>query len=158
LSKFDIYAGLTGPKNSVESVLSNGFLLTNGLIIRSTNVIPENNDNEINKKQKIVGAILLNNETFEIDLSNNYEIINNFILKFNEKSLSIFRLIHPKPDLLVIGLGKKTRMLDQSNKNFFKELGIQLEVTSTLNACKNFDILSTERKDQIGALLLPPNV
>lgn len=149
IKKNDILLYSQKPINYIESVKKNGFHLANNLLITS----PDKNGN-------IIGTLLLESENFEINLSNGgYKLINNFIIEFNElEILTIFKKIHPKPEILVIGLGNKSRMLSESNRNFFSNLGIQLEVSNSNNAAQIFDLLATERPNVISALLLPPNV
>ncbi|ODQ77359.1 hypothetical protein BABINDRAFT_163616, partial [Babjeviella inositovora NRRL Y-12698] len=83
-----------------------------------------------NENNEIAGAILLGEEVFEVTLSNSPEdnyahdqtlkITNGFHVEFNEQRiLSIFAAVHPKPDIVVVGLGKKFRVLSESNKKFF---------------------------------------
>ncbi|ODV80672.1 uncharacterized protein CANTADRAFT_339044 [Suhomyces tanzawaensis NRRL Y-17324] len=147
--KNDILMYSDKPLNYIETVRSDGFYLANHLLITS----PDKDGN-------VIGAAMLQSETFEVNFSNNgYNIINGFIVEFNEKEiLEIFRKVHPKPEIVVIGLGKKSRMLSESNKKLFSSLGIQLEVGDSNNAAQIFDLLATERPNVIGALLLPPNV
>ncbi|KAK6464058.1 hypothetical protein DFJ63DRAFT_311355 [Scheffersomyces coipomensis] len=147
--KNDILMFSDKPINYIESVKANGFHLTNNLLITSPD-----------KQNNIIGTLMLQSETFEVNLSNGaYEIINGFIVEFSEKEiLQVFNKIHPKPEILVIGLGKKSRMLSESNRKYLSNLGIQLEISDSNNAAQMFDLLATERPNTIGALLLPPNV
>ncbi|KAK6454516.1 uncharacterized protein RJT20DRAFT_130656 [Scheffersomyces xylosifermentans] len=147
--KNDILMYSDKPLNYIESVKSNGFHLANNLLITSPD-----------KQGRIIGALLLQSETFEINMSNGgYKLINGFIVEFNENEvLQVFKKIHPKPEIVVVGLGKQSRMLSESNKKYFSNLGIQLEIGDSNNAAKIFDLLATERPNQIGAIMLPPNV
>lgn len=146
--KNDILMYSDKPLNYIESVKENGFHLANNLLITSPN-----------KQGEIIGALMLQSETFEVNLSNEgYKIINKFIVEFNEDVLQVFKKVHPKPEIVVIGLGEKSRMLSESNKRYFSSLGMQLEVGDSNNAAQIFDLLATERPNVIGALLLPPNV
>lgn len=147
--KNDILMYSDKPRNYIESVKENGFYLASNVLIKSPD-----------KQGKEIGTLLLENEAFEVDLSNGaYKEINGFIIEFNEEQvLSVFKQIHPKPEILVVGLGKKSRVLSASNRRLFSLLGIQLEVGDSNNAAKVFDLLATERPNVIGGLLLPPNV
>ncbi|KAK6203114.1 NADH dehydrogenase 1 alpha subcomplex assembly factor 3 [Scheffersomyces amazonensis] len=146
--KNDILMFSDKPINYIESVKENGFHLANNLLITSPD-----------KLGNIIGTLLIQSETFEINLSNNgYQLINGFIINFSEEILNVFAKVHPKPEILVVGLGSKSRMLSESNKKFLSRLGIQLEVGDSSNAANIFDLLATERPNVIGALLLPPNV
>ncbi|GMM35597.1 hypothetical protein DASC09_029220 [Saccharomycopsis crataegensis] len=153
LAKLDMLGLSSKPANNIESVLENGIQLSNGIVIKSPG-----------KDKEIVGALLLGSEAFELNLSGKdnqqpiFNIINNFLVEFSNESLNIFKLVHPKPELVVVGLGKKSRILHESNRKFFNSLGIQIEIGNTRNACQSFDLLATERPNQIAALILPPNI
>lgn len=146
--KNDILMFSDKPINYIESVKHNGFYLANNIYISSPD-----------KLGNIIGALLYQTESLEINLTGCYKLINGFIVEFDEEEiLQIFTKIHPKPEILCIGLGKKSRMLSESNRKFFSQLGIQLEIGDSNNAAQSFDLLATERPNVIGALLLPPNV
>lgn len=146
--KNDILMFSTKPINYIESVKPNGFHLANSLFVSSPNKVGD-----------VIGALLLENDTFEVNLSNDgFSIINGFLVQFNEQVLKVFEKVNPKPEILVVGLGKKSRMLHPDNRKYLSSLGIQLEVGDSSHSAQIYDLLSTERPKTIGALLLPPNV
>lgn len=147
--KNDILMFSQKPINYIESIRHNGYYLANNILITSPN-----------KKGSQVGTLLLDTESFEIDLSSNaYKEINGFLIEFDEQQvLSIFEKIHPKPEIIVVGLGKKSRMLSEKNRKYLSGLGMQIEAGSSRNAARNYDLLATERPGVVAALLLPPNV
>lgn len=161
LTQNDILMYSTKPTNYIESIKRNGFHLSNNYFILS----PDSNGD-------LIGLCLLGSETFEVKLTNSNNnnnnnnskskqvnfSINNHIITFHDSILQIFSKIHPKPELVVIGLGKTSRLLNSSNRNWFSDLGIQLEISDSTNAGQIYDLLSTERPGVIGALLLPPNL
>lgn len=149
LKRNDILMYSQKPINYIESVKHNGFHLANNILITSPN-----------EEGQEVGTLLLENESFEVNLANGgYKVVNGFIVDFDrEQVLSVFGKVHPKPEIVVVGLGKKSRMLSEDNRNYFSHLGIQLEVGDSPNAAKIYDLLATERPGVIAALLLPPNV
>lgn len=148
LKKNDVLMYLQKPINYIESVKHNGFHLANDILITS----PNTNGEEI-------GTVLLEGESFEVNLAHGgYKVVNGFQVEFNQELvLSIFEKIHPKPEILVVGLGKKSRVLLEGNRRFFSSLGMLLEVGDSRNAARLYDVLATERPGVIGALLLPPN-
>jgi len=180
LKKNDILMYSTKPTNYIESVTKNGFHLSNNLLIESKlNKIPQigtlnaTTTTSASKNDSVIGLMLLHSEAFEIKLnSNTINIIDDWYVDFKintssssssndgdgDSIIKIFELIHPKPEILIVGLGKKSRMLSIENKNFFSNLGIQLEITNSNNGAKIFDLLATERPNVIGAILLPPNI
>lgn len=150
IKKNDILMFSPKPTNYIESVKNNGFHLANNLLITSPD-----------KQGNITGTLLLDSETFEINLSKpnmGFEIVNGFIVDFHEDILQVFNKVHPKPEICVVGLGSRSRMLSESNRNYFSNLGIQLEFSDSNNAAQMFDLLATERPNVIAALLLPPNI
>ncbi|KAI5958228.1 hypothetical protein KGF57_002583 [Candida theae] len=168
LTQNDILMHSTKPQNYIESIKSNGFHLSNNYFVTS----PDSDGD-------LIGLCLLGSETFEVKLTNSHKsksnsngksngkskrkevnfTLNDHIVTFAPSILQIFSKIHPKPELLVIGLGKKTsRLLNPENRQWFSSLGIQLEVSDSTNAGQIYDLLSTERPGVTGALLLPPNL
>lgn len=168
LKKNDILMFSNKPLNYIESIKDDGFHLSSRIYIKSPN-----------DKGDIIGALMLESEAFEVNLGqagveiikngkaelkdsltkfSGVKLINGFMVEFNDEILEIFDKINPKPDILVIGLGRKSRMLSDKNKKFFSSIGIQLEVGDSFNSAKVFDLLATERPNTIGALLLPPNL
>lgn len=147
--KNDILMFSQKPMNYIESVKKNGFHLANNLLITSPN-----------KAGNEIGTLLLDTESFEVNLADGgYKFINGFTVDFDEQTLLLlFEKVHPKPEIVVFGLGKKSRVLSELNKRFMSNLGIQLEIGDSKNAAKIYDLLATERPGVIGALLLPPNV
>ncbi|AOA60490.1 Hypothetical protein PP7435_CHR1-0944 [Komagataella phaffii CBS 7435] len=148
LANFDILGLSDKPSNNIEMISKDSIIFTNLTLIKSPT-----------KDKRIVGALLLNNEVYQIDLTDRYEIHNKFIMDLDESILKVFSIIYPKPELVVIGMGGKPRMLHQNNKEYLNKLGIQYEVSDTKNSALNYDLLATERGvTQIAGLILPPNL
>lgn len=149
LKRNDILMYSQKPINYIESVKENGFHLANNILITSPN-----------DQGQEVGTLLIENESFEVNLADGgYKLVNGFIVDFNaEQVLTIFGKVHPKPEIVVVGLGRKSRRLSDESRKYFSQLGIQLEVGDSQNAAKIYDLLATERPGVIAALLLPPNV
>lgn len=148
IKKNDILMYSQKPINYIESIKRNGFHLASNILITSPN-----------EKGNVVGTLLVDTESFEVDLANCYKLVNGFIVDFDEEQvLLVFGKLHPKPELLVVGLGKQLRVLAEANRRFLSGLGMQLEVSSLKNAAKMFDLLATERPGVVAAFLLPPNV
>lgn len=138
LKTLDVLSGVGEPLNNVQSVTNDGFIFSEGILVKNKTVL------------------LLANRILEF--SPKYEIKNGFIVEFDEKSLDFLKLINPQPDLFIIGLGQKSRLLSQLNSEFLNSLGIRVDVSDTRGAVRNFDLLATERPNQVAAILLPPNV
>ncbi|CAB3233434.1 unnamed protein product [Arctia plantaginis] len=72
-----------------------------------------------------------------------------------EETLSLFKLLEPKVDLLVLGLDSKE--LPVLNKVFrvTKNAGLNAEILATEHACSTFNFLNAEGR-AVAAALLPP--
>lgn len=152
LSILDILGDLEQPKNNIEMISDDSIIFTNLTIIKSPN-----------QNGHTMGSILLNNEIFESDLTKSgYKIHNKFMIELEDSDSSIFemlRILHPKPDLLLVGLGKRSRVLHELTRQKLTSLGIQLEVSDTKHAVQSYNLLATERSPrEVAALLFPPNV
>lgn len=145
LKRNDVLAYSAKPVNYIETVTDNGFHLSNQVLIELS-------------KDKMVGCLLIGKETFEVDFSNNGVVFESVNVTFDESIMQIFDKIHPKPEIVCVGLGNKSRRLAQKNRDTLSQLGIQIEAGQTRTAARLFDLLSTERPGVIAALMLPPNV
>lgn len=138
ISSLNVLADAATPLNNIDTVKRDRIAFTSGYEV----------------KDKV--AFLVANQVLQFDPK--YEIKNGFLVEFEPASLEFLKLINPQPDLITIGLGSKSRLLSQVNVELFQQLGVRVEVSDTKNAAKNFDLLATERPNQVGAILLPPNV
>ncbi|XP_011305358.1 NADH dehydrogenase [ubiquinone] 1 alpha subcomplex assembly factor 3 [Fopius arisanus] len=77
----------------------------------------------------------------------------------HEDSLSLFRVLDPRPDILILGLNKNyprgTKFIDDF-KSIAKNLDINHEVLPVDKACTTFNFLNAEKRYAVAALL-PPN-
>lgn len=77
-----------------------------------------------------------------------------------EESLSLFPIIEPKLDIIVLGIGDKTKDLTFYRKllPFAKKHKLNIEVLPTDQACSTFNFLSSEGRYVAGAFIPPQNV
>ncbi|XP_022104898.1 NADH dehydrogenase [ubiquinone] 1 alpha subcomplex assembly factor 3-like isoform X2 [Acanthaster planci] len=73
----------------------------------------------------------------------------------NEESLSLFHLLEPKIEILVLGVGAINHKLDPGLHKFLRQKGIALEVQDTPHACSTFNYLVSENR-VVAAGLIPP--
>ncbi|GMM32052.1 hypothetical protein DAMA08_047970 [Martiniozyma asiatica (nom. inval.)] len=140
LAKYDIYALAEKPENNVEMISPDSIIFSNLQVVKSPK-----------------SALLLNNQIFEIAVEP--EIINNIVVELPNEFLDIFRIVYPKPELLTVGLGSKTRMLGPKTRSALSKLGIRAETSDTRNAALSYDLLATERSPAlVGSIMLPPNI
>ncbi|CCH44639.1 hypothetical protein BN7_4208 [Wickerhamomyces ciferrii] len=138
MESLDVLSGVNPPLNNIQSILPNGFIFSEGISVQDKS------------------CLLIANRILEF--KPDYKIINGFIVEFTPNSLGFLKLINPLPDLFIIGLGSKSRLLSETNTRFFNELGIKLEISDSKAGVRNFNLLATERPNQIGGIFLPPNV
>ncbi|XP_075370654.1 NADH dehydrogenase [ubiquinone] 1 alpha subcomplex assembly factor 3 isoform X2 [Mycteria americana] len=71
------------------------------------------------------------------------------------ESLSLFRLLEPQIEILVLGTGDRVERLHPTVLKQMRECGIAVEVQDTPNACATFNFLTSEKR-VAAAGLIPP--
>lgn len=72
----------------------------------------------------------------------------------NNASLSLFTVLEPKPDLLIIGLDDKYDFAHiKSLRECVQKLGITTEIISVYNACTAFNFVNEEGRYVVAALI-----
>uniref|UniRef100_H3DB05 NADH dehydrogenase [ubiquinone] 1 alpha subcomplex assembly factor 3 n=1 Tax=Tetraodon nigroviridis TaxID=99883 RepID=H3DB05_TETNG len=74
-----------------------------------------------------------------------------------EESVSLFHMLEPKLEILVLGTGAKLERINPSVLSLLKKKGIAVEIQDTPNACATFNFLVSERR-VAAAGLIPPQV
>lgn len=73
-----------------------------------------------------------------------------------DEGWGLLGLVWPKPDLLILGLGKEMRPISPRTRQYINSLGIRVDIQDTRNAAAQFNLLATERGVQsIAAALIP---
>ncbi|CAG06862.1 unnamed protein product, partial [Tetraodon nigroviridis] len=72
-----------------------------------------------------------------------------------EESVSLFHMLEPKLEILVLGTGAKLERINPSVLSLLKKKGIAVEIQDTPNACATFNFLVSERR-VAAAGLIPP--
>ena len=147
----DVLGHVPTPATSVDACTTDGFHLDNGV-----------------KTEGGAGILLTGGEayTWQPWLTASSSKISDLLdarrgtLTLPKESLGILEMLHPKPDLLIIGTGGKLWMLSQDTKRYISEtLGCRLDVVDTANAAAAYNLLAKERGVEggsgVGALLLP---
>lgn len=75
----------------------------------------------------------------------------------NEASLSLFFVLEPKLDILVLGIGDEVDNFNFQKKliPLSKKLKISFEILPTEHACATFNFLNAESRNVAGALIPP---
>ncbi|CZS95814.1 uncharacterized protein RAG0_05332 [Rhynchosporium agropyri] len=74
----------------------------------------------------------------------------------SDEAWGLLGLVWPKPDLLILGLGKDMRPISPRTRQFINSLGIRVDISDTRNAAAQFNLLATERGvSTVAAALIP---
>ncbi|XP_071406473.1 NADH dehydrogenase [ubiquinone] 1 alpha subcomplex assembly factor 3 isoform X2 [Pithys albifrons albifrons] len=73
----------------------------------------------------------------------------------SHESLSLFRLLEPRIEILVLGTGDRVERLPPAMLKQMRACGIAVEVQDTPNACATFNFLMSEKR-MVAAGLIPP--
>ncbi|KAJ7317119.1 hypothetical protein JRQ81_003281 [Phrynocephalus forsythii] len=71
------------------------------------------------------------------------------------ESLSLFRLLRPQIEILVLGTGTKVERLDPAVLKLMRQCGIAVEIQDTPNACATYNFLISERRSTAAGLIPP---
>ncbi|CAI9291613.1 uncharacterized protein LOC111891436 [Lactuca sativa] len=72
-------------------------------------------------------------------------------------SLSIFQVVRPIPEILIIGTGRYIQPVDPEIRKFIRSTGMKLEAVDSRNASSTYNILNEEGRI-VAAALLPYGV
>lgn len=75
-----------------------------------------------------------------------------------EEAFSLFTLLEPKVDVLVIGMGDRHERINPRLVKFLRSKGIGLEAHPTVTACTTFNFLNVEDRNVAAALIPPTSV
>ena len=82
----------------------------------------------------------------------------NSLEEVTEESLSLFKLMNPPLDILVLGTGDSVQRLDPKIVHFLKTAGILVEIQSTVKACATYNFLLEEGRITAALLLAPKEI
>lgn len=80
--------------------------------------------------------------------------------KFSEitsDSLSLFQIVRPIPEILIVGCGRNIQHVDPELRRFIRSTGMKLEAVDSRNAASTYNILNEEGRI-VAAALLPYGV
>ncbi|KAK4124012.1 hypothetical protein N657DRAFT_572362 [Parathielavia appendiculata] len=73
-----------------------------------------------------------------------------------EEAFGVLGVVWPRPDLLILGLGREIRPLSPATRRAISNLGMRVEVLDTRNAVNQYNMLATERgMGDVAAALIP---
>ncbi|KAJ7129145.1 NADH dehydrogenase 1 alpha subcomplex assembly factor 3 [Mycena epipterygia] len=112
----------------VSSVSENGILLEDGLLLPAA-------------------CIFLDGKVFLWDVPES-------VTQWGREHLAMFQAVVPKPEILILGTGVEMAHPPPSFRSYLTDLGIQVEVMNTRNACSTYNLLSEEGR-RVAAALAP---
>ncbi|KAI0068633.1 DUF498-domain-containing protein [Artomyces pyxidatus] len=73
-----------------------------------------------------------------------------------KERFEVFDVVVPRPEILLLGTGRSVVPPPAPLRQYLNELGIQLDVMDTWNACTTYNLLAEEGR-RVAAALLPYN-
>ncbi|KAK9350398.1 NADH dehydrogenase 1 alpha subcomplex assembly factor 3 [Lipomyces doorenjongii] len=144
IQDFDLLQDLPRPPMAIDSVLEDGFLLSDGTIFEC--------------KDSTLGLVIVDGQVFEWDFVQYCTGLDTGLVDISKDGVKMLSLLFPRPELLLVGLGGKSRILSEKTRAVLMGMGYTIEVTDTQNGANNFELLATERPRQVMAMLLPPGI
>lgn len=140
-SSLNVLASAPPPASAVETIFDDGFLLSNGQRIRRG------------------GALLVHAEAFEWrpavrGSDAERRAVQQGTLELGPEAWGLLDVVHPKPEMLIVGTGRRTLLLSKKDRDMITELGIRMDVMDTAHAAAQYNMLATERPGQIAAALM----
>lgn len=132
-STMDVFSNAPAPTASIDACLPDGFHLDNGVKITGG-----------------AGLLLVAGEAFAWRpwaAGGRGQTLLNGKGQWDtgEGAWGVLRLVWPKPDLLILGLGPGMRPVAPETRGYINAMGIRLDVQDTRNAAAQFNLLATER-------------
>ncbi|KAJ7167737.1 DUF498-domain-containing protein [Mycena filopes] len=76
------------------------------------------------------------------------------VTQWGREHLTMFEVVVPRPEILILDTGIEMAHPPPSFKSYLKDLGIQVDVMSTRNACSTYNLLAEEGR-RVAAALAP---
>ncbi|KAL7783613.1 hypothetical protein V8C37DRAFT_396985 [Trichoderma ceciliae] len=142
-NELDVLGSVPVPSTSVDVCMHDGFGLNSGITISGGD-----------------GALLASGEAFAWrpwEVSGKMKLVNEKgQFELPKEAFGLFEALWPRPDLLIIGVGKHNLPLSPQTRQHISELGMRIEMLDTRNAAAQFNLLATERGvSEVAAALIP---
>ncbi|KAH6603558.1 hypothetical protein Trco_008333 [Trichoderma cornu-damae] len=142
-SELNVLGGVPVPSTSVDVCMHDGFGLNSGITISGGD-----------------GALLVSGEAFAWrpwEASGKMKLVNEKgQFELPGEAFGLFDGLWPRPDLLIIGVGRHNLPLSPETRQRISELGMRVEMLDTRNAAAQFNLLATERGvSEVAAALIP---
>ncbi|KAK4200534.1 hypothetical protein QBC40DRAFT_279843 [Triangularia verruculosa] len=147
-SSLDVLGNTPVPSTSIDICHHDGFSLNSGVQITNGS-----------------GALLVGGEAFEWKPwatkdggeGRRKKMINSkWQWEIDPESLGVLRVIWPRPDLLILGVGRFNRPISPKTRQAISDMGMRVEVLDSRNAASQYNLLATERgMEDVAAALVP---
>ncbi|KAH8806358.1 hypothetical protein F5882DRAFT_513684 [Hyaloscypha sp. PMI_1271] len=140
----NVLGNTPAPSTSIDACLWDGFHLDSGVKITGGSGVILVAGEAFNWKpwESGNGGMKLVNEKGQFDVE--------------DEAWGLFSLVWPKPDLLILGLGKEMRPISQRVRQHLNSLGIRVDIQDTRNAAAQYNLLATERGlNAVAGALIP---
>ncbi|PSR73693.1 hypothetical protein PHLCEN_2v10612 [Hermanssonia centrifuga] len=125
----NILAGGASPSTQVKTITAEGINLADGRIIPSS-------------------CIFLDGKVFL------WQTPETFWDGWGTEHFEVFDAVVPKPEILLLGTGKRLILPPPSIRQYLTSIGIQIDVMDTRNACSTYNLLAEEGR-RVAAALIP---
>ncbi|KAG8533628.1 uncharacterized protein KY384_001368 [Bacidia gigantensis] len=152
----DIFSNSPAPTASIDACLSDGFHLDNGVRISDGDGLIlvqgeafawrpwEVSDRGAGGKDGRKRRSMVNLKG-QWDTEQGSERTSDQGVGGGSSAWGLLETVWPKPEMLILGLGKRMRPLSPATRKKIHELGIRVDVQDTRNAAAQFNLLATER-------------
>ncbi|KAF4591466.1 DUF498 domain protein [Ophiocordyceps camponoti-floridani] len=139
----DVLGNTPAPSTSVDVCMSDGFGLNSGITISGGDgALLVSGEAFVWRPWRVKGVMELVNEKGQFDVP--------------DVAFGLFELLWPRPELLILGVGKYNLPLSPRVKKRLVSLGMRMDVLDTRNAAAQFNLLATERGvTEVAAALIP---
>ncbi|KAF2822723.1 hypothetical protein CC86DRAFT_300802 [Ophiobolus disseminans] len=149
-SMLDVLRNTAAPATSIDACTSDGFALNNQARISGSGILliggeafrwwPWAKEGSLETRGVMAGKLLNGKGQWDV----------------RDGSWGVLELVHPRPDLLIIGTGPSVIPIAPAVRQYLNGLGLRLEIQDTRNAAAQFNLLATERGvGQVAAALVP---
>lgn len=150
-------ANTSTPATAIDACLEDGFALNSGIKINGSGVLLVAGEAfHWNPPKSSTSTSPPPNRRIKPDTTSRYSNAKGQFEMADPAAWGVLDLVWPRPDLLVLGTGKRIVPVSLATRHAIADLGIRLEVLDTRNAAAQFNLLATERGVQVVAAALVP--
>jgi len=132
-SSLNVYEDILPPGSAIETIYDDGFIFSSGVRFFDGS-----------------GALMVQGEVFrwrpvERGGVEEEKALRTGVLELGEEVWGALDVVTPKPELLVVGTGRRTLLLSKKDRARITEMGMRMDVMDTTHAAAQYNLLATER-------------